>query len=128
MAASIHRRSSTARTIPTRTTSRNTAYQATHATLRTTLRQYGRRWLRKHVVPLLGGRRHGDFDNNPALIRSWRSELLASGASSTAKAYRLLRAVLMTAVDGDLIRRNPCRRPRAGSKLRPSDRRSLSPR
>lgn len=75
--------------------------------------------LRKHILPLLGGRRLGDFDNNPALIRSWRSELLASGVSvsSTAKAYRLLRAVLMTAVDDDLIRRNPCRLPRAGLEV-----------
>ena len=75
--------------------------------------------LRKHITPLLGGRRLGDFDNNPALIRSWRSELLASGvsASTVAKAYRLLRAVLMTAVDDDLIRRNPCRLPRAGLEV-----------
>ena len=80
--------------------------------------------LRKHVTPLLGGRRPGAFDNNPALIRSWRSELLASGisASSTAKAYRLLRAVLMTAVDDDLIRRNPCRLPRAAPEVAASGR------
>lgn len=74
--------------------------------------------LRKHIAPLLGARRLGDFDNNPALIRSWRSELLASGvsATSTAKAYRLLRAVLATAVDDDLIRRNPCRLRKAGAE------------
>lgn len=77
------------------------------------------RWiLRKHIAPLLGARRLADLDNNPALIRSWRSELLASGgsASSTAKAYRLLRAVLMTAVDDELIRRNPCRLRKAGAE------------
>ena len=74
--------------------------------------------LRKHITPWLGARRLADFDNNPPLIRSWRSELLASGvsASSTAKAYRLLRAALMTAVDDDLIRRNPCRLRKAGAK------------
>ena len=73
---------------------------------------------RKHIAPLLGGRRLADFDDNPALIRSWRSALLVSevSASSTANAYRLLRAVLATAVDDDLIRRNPCRLRKAGAE------------
>ena len=50
-------------------------------------------------------------DLTPGAIRSWRAELLADGVSATmtAKAYRLLRAVLNTAVDDELIRRNPCR-------------------
>jgi integrase len=51
------------------------------------------------------------IDNKPARIRAWRGELLAAGASISvaAKACRLLRAVLHTAVDDDVIRRNPCR-------------------
>ncbi|MFN0282673.1 MAG: tyrosine-type recombinase/integrase, partial [Kineosporiaceae bacterium] len=50
----------------------------------------------------------GDLD--PARVRRWRADLLAAGVSpsSVAKAYRLLRAILMTAVD-DVIARNPCR-------------------
>ena len=46
-----------------------------------------------------------------ARVRRWRKKLLDSGVSSVtaAKAYRLLRAVLNTAVDDGLIRRNPCR-------------------
>ncbi len=44
-------------------------------------------------------------------MRRWRADLLAAGVSpsSVAKAYRLLRAILMTAVDDDVIARNPCR-------------------
>jgi integrase len=46
-----------------------------------------------------------------ARVRTWRKALLDSGVSEllAAKAYRLLRAVLNTAVDDGLIRANPCR-------------------
>src|SRR5262245_29116005 len=46
---------------------------------------------------------------SPDRIRAWRAALLGSGVSVTtaAKAYRLLRAILATAVDDGLIRRNP---------------------
>jgi integrase len=46
-----------------------------------------------------------------AHVRRWRKKLLDSGVSTvtTAKAYRLLKAILNTAVDDGLIRRNPCR-------------------
>jgi integrase len=44
-------------------------------------------------------------------VRAWRAELLRTGRSeeTAAKAYRLLRAVLNTAVDDGRISRNPCR-------------------
>ncbi len=63
----------------------------------------------KHIEPWLGRVAIGDLD--PARIRRWRADLLAAGVSpsSVAKAYRLLRAILMTAVDDDTIARNPCR-------------------
>jgi integrase len=46
-----------------------------------------------------------------ARVRRWRKTLLDSGVSAVtaAKAYRLLRAILNTAVDDGLIRSNPCR-------------------
>jgi integrase len=46
-----------------------------------------------------------------ARVRRWRKKLLDSGVSeiTTAKAYRLLRAIFNTALDDGLIRRNPCR-------------------
>jgi integrase len=70
--------------------------------------------LGKHVTPYLGGMPVGLIDT--PMVRDWRSELLAAGVSQggAAKAYRLLRAVLMTAVKEDqIIRRNPCQIPGA---------------
>lgn len=73
------------------------------------------RWLNtKHIAPYLGT--HFLSDITPGTVRAWRAELATDGVSPTmvAKAYRLLRAVLNTAVDDELIRRNPCRIPGAG--------------
>ena len=44
-------------------------------------------------------------------MRRWRKDLLyaAVSAVTVAKAYRPLKAILNTAVDNGLIRRNPCR-------------------
>ena len=54
-------------------------------------------------------------------MRRWRKGLLDSGVSAvtTAKAYRLLKAVMNTAVDDGLIRRNPCRIKGAGQERSP---------
>jgi integrase len=56
-----------------------------------------------------------------ARVRRWRKILLDTGVSSVtaAKAYRLLRAILNTAVDDGLIRRNPCRVKGAGNENSP---------
>jgi hypothetical protein len=64
---------------------------------------------RLHVRPILGARQLAKI--TPDLVRSWRAELLRSGRSATtvAKAYRLLRAIMTTAVDDGRLRRNPCR-------------------
>jgi hypothetical protein len=76
------------------------------------------RWLlRKHVVPYLGGVPLGKLSTS--MIRQWRAALLAEGVSVSvaAKAYRLLRAVLMTAVEEDkILSRNPCRIRGAGDE------------
>ncbi|MCX5147227.1 site-specific integrase [Streptomyces sp. NBC_00320] len=44
-------------------------------------------------------------------VRAWRTGLLDAGVGepTVVKAYQLLRAILNTAVDDELIRRNPCR-------------------
>jgi integrase len=65
--------------------------------------------LRLHLVPTFGDVAVADI--TPAGVRAWRASRLAAGAGPTtvAKAYALLRAVLMTAVDDRLIKRNPCR-------------------
>jgi len=74
-----------------------------------TIELYG--WLlKRHIAPHLGSAELGKL--NTQMIRSWRARLLADGVSSTmtAKAYRLLRAILTTAVDEDkLLPSNPCR-------------------
>jgi integrase len=66
--------------------------------------------LRKHITPHLGSVTIGDLTT--PMVREWRSALLANGVSrgQAAKSYRLLRAVLNTAVrEDELIRVNPCR-------------------
>ncbi|MFE7810474.1 tyrosine-type recombinase/integrase [Streptomyces sp. NPDC057433] len=51
----------------------------------------------------------------PPSVRTWRAERLkATGATTVAKSYRLLKAILQTAVDDDLLRTNPCRIKGAG--------------
>lgn len=76
------------------------------------------RWLLgRYIDPHLGGVQLGKLSTQ--MIREWRTNLLDAGVSEvqTAKAYRLLRAVLMTAVDEDRIMlRNPCRVKGAGGE------------
>lgn len=92
------------------------------------------RWLyRRYLQPAFAGVQLADID--PAMVRRWRHDLLANrhangctarcdrpdhrGVSMTmvAKTYRLLRAILMTAVEHDeLIKRNPCRITGAGNE------------
>ncbi|MFB8105235.1 tyrosine-type recombinase/integrase [Streptomyces sp. NPDC056007] len=74
------------------------------------------RLLRLHILPAFEGL---DLDQITApRVRSWRSERLdATGAATTvAKSYRLLKAILETAVEDELIRRNPCRIRGAGKE------------
>ena len=79
------------------------------------------RWLlKKHIAPYPGGVPIGKMST--AMIRQWRAKLLAEGVSVSmaAKAYRLLRAVLMTAVEEDkILARNPCRIRGAGDEDTP---------
>lgn len=76
------------------------------------------RWLlRKHIEPHWGAVPLGKLST--PMIRQWRATLLSSGVSVSvaAKAYRLLRAVLMTATDEDkILTRNPCRIRGAGDE------------
>ncbi|MET7785104.1 tyrosine-type recombinase/integrase [Streptomyces sp900116325] len=75
-----------------------------------------RRILRLHILPAF---EDVDLDQITApRVRSWRSERLdATGAETTvAKSYRLLKAILETAVEDELIRRNPCRIRAAGKE------------
>ena len=75
-----------------------------------------RRLLRLHLLPTFEG---WDLDEITApRVRTWRAERLSTtGAATTvAKSYRLLKAIMETAVDDELIRRNPCRIKGAGKE------------
>jgi integrase len=76
------------------------------------------RWLLgKHIVQYIGGVQIGKMSS--ALVREWRAKLLEGGVSVSmaAKAYRLLRAIMTTAVEDDgILSRNPCRVKGAGDE------------
>ncbi|MGG7572904.1 tyrosine-type recombinase/integrase [Streptomyces sirii] len=74
-----------------------------------------RRLLRLHLEPTLGALLVNEI--SPSKVRAWRAErLTATGATTVAKSYRLLKAIMGTAVDDELIRRNPCRIKAAGKE------------
>jgi integrase len=81
--------------------------------------------LARHIAPHLGGVPIGNV--TPEMVREWRASLLSSGVSESAaaKAYRLLRAVLMTATEDRIIPRNPCRIRGAGDE-KPAERHVLT--
>jgi integrase len=83
-----------------------------------TLRLY-RYLLRCHLSPAFVG--HPVAGITEADVRRWRADLLTAGVSpvTTAKAYRLLKSIMATAVDDCLIRRNPCRVKGAGAEKSP---------
>jgi integrase len=65
--------------------------------------------LRIHIIPTLGQLPLSKLA--PSGIRTWHAELLRGkypGAITTAKAYRLLRAILNTALEDGLLVKNPC--------------------
>ena len=76
------------------------------------------RWLlRRHLAPwftTIGSITEAD-------VRRWRADLLDEGVSpvTAAKAYRLLKSILATAVEDSLIRRNPCRVKGGGTEQSP---------
>jgi integrase len=78
--------------------------------------------LRNHLLPTFGGEPLVSI--TLASVRRWRKERLNAGPAAArpfgpvtvAKAYRLLHAITETAVDDELIRRNPCRIDGAGQE------------
>jgi integrase len=64
---------------------------------------------RNHIDPHRGALAVGEIST--ATVRRWRAQLLDGGIGENraAKVYRLLRAILNTAGDDGMIKRNPCR-------------------
>ncbi|MGH9039670.1 MAG: tyrosine-type recombinase/integrase [Acidimicrobiia bacterium] len=106
--------------------------------------QYGRQWLsrrpdlrprtkelyegllRLHIFPALGELEIGMVTTQ--VVRVWRAQMLAApkpGISTTEKCYRLLRAILNTAVQDEAIAKNPCTIKGAGTE-RPAERPTLT--
>jgi integrase len=83
-----------------------------------TLRAY-RCVLRRHLIPAFGARAVSEI--REPHIRRWRKAMVDAGVGlpTTAKAYVLLKAVLNTAIDDGMIRRNPCRIKGAGTGQSP---------
>jgi integrase len=82
--------------------------------------------LAKYITPQLGSVQLGKIDT--PLVRQWRARLLNAGVSESmaAKAYRLLRAILMTATNEDrILARNPCQIRGAGTES-PDERSTLT--
>jgi integrase len=77
--------------------------------------------LRNHLLPTFGPLPVCRITT--AAVRAWHAEKLADGSapSIAAKAYRLLRTILGTAVEDDLVPRNPCTIKGAGVE-RPAER------
>jgi integrase len=81
--------------------------------------------LKNHLLPTFGKRPVGEI--REAEARRWHKERLTAGPMASrpfgpvtvAKAYRLLHAIMATAADDGLIRRNPCRIKGAGQEDSP---------
>jgi integrase len=62
--------------------------------------------LRRHLGPVFGATRLRQI--TPERVRQWHTDLRTASPDQAAKSYRLLRAILNTAVSDQLIGRNPC--------------------
>jgi len=70
--------------------------------------------LRLHILPPFGKTQLKKI--SPSAVRQWNSDLSDRYVSTAAKAYRLLRQILGTAVNDELLNRNPCKVRGAGNE------------
>lgn len=73
--------------------------------------------LRCHIVPKFGSLPLGKITTSA--VRSWNAELKGRHPVTAAKAYRLLKLIMGTAVADDRIGRNPCTVKGAGQERSP---------
>lgn len=91
-----------------------------HRSLRPRTVELYRGLLDHHILPSFGEIALNKI--TPLEVRRWHGRLSgrdAPGATTVAKAYRLLKAVMNTAVAEELIVRNPCNIPRAATERAP---------
>ena len=74
--------------------------------LRPVTREKYRHMLEHHVLPVLGGVELARL--SPSMVRSWYLALRERFVTTGDDAYRMLRAILNTAVTDGLIAKNPC--------------------
>ncbi|MFJ4676842.1 hypothetical protein [Kitasatospora sp. NPDC088783] len=73
------------------------------------------RLLRLHILPTFAELPLNEI--TPAAVRTWHAKKKATtGATTVAKSYRLLKAIMQTAADDEAIPRNPCRIKGAGEE------------
>lgn len=106
-----------------------------------TLRDYAERWLAarelrqrtrilyrglldRHILPALGDDRLDHI--TPAVVRRWW-EGLDTGPTARSHAYALLRSILTTAVEDELLTVNPCRIRGAGQRKRQHNVQTMTP-
>ena len=95
-------------------------WMAEHPNLRPRTRDLYRSELKLHILPALGDTDIGAIE--PDDVGSWRQALVEAarpGPPTIAKCYRLLHAILNTAVEAGLIARNPCTISGAGHEHAP---------
>ena len=86
--------------------------------LKPTTRQQYAGTLRRHVQPHLGG--YALEELTSARVRSWYAALARStSVTPTRQAYAFVRTILNTAVDDEILLRNPCRSPPFATPARP---------
>ena len=85
-----------------------TGWLAQRVDLRLRTRELYGGLLERHLLPHLGSVPLASL--SPAVVRRWHAERLGAGVgqSTVAKAYRLLKAILGTAVADEILARNPC--------------------
>lgn len=90
------------------------------STIRQRTRELYEQQLRVHLLPVFDKVELAEM--TPSMIRQWHARCVAKGKPSQgtlAKCYRLLRTILSTAVEDELIVRNPCMIKGAGVERTP---------
>jgi integrase len=90
----------------------STNWLSARTDLRPATRAKYRHMLDRHVLPVLGSYELSKL--RPSVVRAWFMEMREHYVTTADDAYRMLRAILTTAVTDEMIARNPCQVKGAG--------------